>query len=81
MTSYSKTQKLLDFVGGLHDKLEKYSRLFRNFYFKYGYIRKKKAEKLAIKHQYELKLSDTARTINEDANMNIGIYRHEFLNG
>jgi hypothetical protein len=38
-------------------------------------------EKLAIKHQYELKLSDTARTINEDANMNIGIYIDDSLNG
>jgi hypothetical protein len=51
------------------------------FYGRYGYIRKKKAEKLAIKHQYELKLSDIARTINEDPNMNIGIYIDNSLNG
>jgi ABC-type Zn2+ transport system substrate-binding protein/surface adhesin len=44
-------------------------------------MRKKNDAKLAIKHQYELKLSDIARIINEDVNMNIGIYRHESLNG
>ena len=51
------------------------------FYGRYGYIKKKNDEKVAIKHQYELKLSDTARTINEDANMNIGIYIDDSLNG
>jgi hypothetical protein len=40
---------------------------------KYGYIRKKKVEKFAIMHQYELKLSDTASATNEDANRKIGI--------
>jgi hypothetical protein len=44
-------------------------------------MRKKNDAKLAIKHQYELKLSDTARTINEDVNMNIGIYKDESLKG
>ena len=44
-------------------------------------MRKKNDAKLAIKHQYEQKLSDITRTINEDINMNIGIYKHESLNG
>lgn len=44
-------------------------------------MRKKNDAKLAIKHQYELKLSDTESTINEDANIKIGIYKDESLNG
>jgi len=45
--------------------------LYKNY--KYGYIRKKNVAKFPIKHQYELKLSDTIRVINEDVIMKIGI--------
>jgi len=42
-----------------------------NFLCRYGCIKKKKAKILAIKHQYEQKLSDIASVIKDNANMKI----------